>query len=381
MGMLIDIEFVLSNGALILSVFVLVTAVKVGVVYGLGLLNRLPSSTALITGFMLFQVGEFSFIMAQKGASVGLLTPWELQFFFSVSALSMVCTPIFFKLVPKLVLMKKIRKDSMDYRYQEIASPDVVHPPEQSGHTIIVGHGVAGGNLSKVLKNLDLPYRIIEQNFNSVKSLKAAGEDVVYGDASSEEILEAAGIHDAALVIITASGVSMTAAIARQVKALRPDVKIIIRVQYSREAQELKSLGDVELIVAEYEITVELIGKALTSYGVAREEIESCMFNARKELGLSLSNLSDYIRNTLDLPAWEAISMIRTHTITDTSKAVGSSLRELELRTKTDSTLVAVYRDKKGAIPADGDFSFKSGDVLYLIGNDQAVDRAVELLQ
>ena len=105
------------------------------------------------------------------------------------------------------------------------------------------------------------------------------------------------------------------------------------------------------------------------------------MFNARKELGLSLSNLSDYIRNTLDLPAWEAISMIRTHTITDTSKAVGSSLRELELRTKTDSTLVAVYRDKKGAIPADGDFSFKSGDVLYLIGNDQAVDRAVELLQ
>lgn len=380
-GMLIDLRFLVDHWLTILVLLVVVLTVKILIIFLLSLGNRLPRTTSLITALMVFQIGEFSFILAQKGYSVGIITPDELQYFLTLSAITMILTPIIFKWAPRIVLAKKSkdsREDSMIVPSVEMAK--LMDQKEQIGHAIVIGYGVAGSNLCGIFTNLNLPYKIIEHNYKTVQTLKEKGEVAFYGDASREEILAAAGIYQAGLVIITVSGLSMTEAITDTIKRIRPDVKVIIRLQYSLETQRLRKIPNTELIVAEYETTIELIARTLKSYGVESKKIEKCMLTARRQLGVPLSNLSDYIRNTLDLPTWDMIATIRPLKVKADSFAIGCTVFDLDLRLKTNATLVAIYRPEKGTLIAKDDAVIAGRDILYLIGDDKAFAKAVELI-
>jgi CPA2 family monovalent cation:H+ antiporter-2 len=395
-GMLVDVRFLFMKFHWIMLFVVSLFIIKSGLVYVAGRVLRYPPSIALITGLMVFQVGEFSFILADYGVKSNVFTKSELQFFLSVSVITMMITPLIFQKAPKFVLSqgfkdmglmafrdmpKGIMKILVKDVEVESLPPRTVASEEkpQGAHTIVIGFGVAGQNLMGVLKALQIPYSIIEQNFEVVRRFQKAGESIFYGDATSSEILHNAGLESAKLVVIAVSGVEMTRAILNAVRQLRPDVEIVIRVQYSREVEELGETKNSDIVVAEYETTIEMIARSLTVYGIAAEEIHRFISETRQRLRGSTASMSDFL-HSVDLPAWQALGSIRPMRVKEGSVFNQKSLAEINLRANTGATVIAVFREGIGTAVPDAEFVVRDGDILHLIGDSKSFAEVEKLV-
>ncbi len=168
--------------------------------------------------------------------------------FLSVSVVTMVMTPFIFRSAPRVAfsagfaqlsqldlvsapkgIIRIIRDATSADRAAAVDSRTKAARDLQNGashhlssHSIVIGFGVAGQNVAAAFRSLEIPYRIIEQNFEMVQDHQKRGQPISYGDASRDEILEHAGIETAKLVVVAVSGVQMTEAIVKAVRHHRP---------------------------------------------------------------------------------------------------------------------------------------------------------------
>ena len=192
-GMLLDpailIKYPILIASLVLSIILIKSLVTTGAIVAIGL----PMRIALVSGLSLAQIGEFSFVLCQTGLQHGLLTDDIYQIFLASSIATMGLTPFCMKLADPFAnnviefLPHSWRRGRRSFAVGEkkIAVTD---------HVIIVGYGVNGRNLAKVLKHLKIPYVVIETNPFTVRTEKKKGELIIFGDASKPEVLEHAHI-------------------------------------------------------------------------------------------------------------------------------------------------------------------------------------------
>ena len=138
---------------------------------------------AAVTGLGLAQIGEFSFILAKAGLAQGLLSDIDYQRFLAASILSMIATPFLIKAAPRI-----------GYALQSVWSPgSLLEPtvtgfnpeePDLRGHVIIVGYGLNGRNLARVLRRVKITYLVLELNAETVSEANTQGERIIYGDAT-----------------------------------------------------------------------------------------------------------------------------------------------------------------------------------------------------
>jgi CPA2 family monovalent cation:H+ antiporter-2 len=405
-GMLLDLHFVGSHFFTILAVGFVIFLIKTLVVFATCTFNRMPTSISAITAFILCQIGEFSFILVNRGLDLGIITPDETQYFLSVSVLSMIFTPFLFLLGPRLALAKsylpwkiinasgaafsikaKVRASAATIE-ENIDAPKgsrFVIPlgskKSEGAHSVIIGFGIAGQNLTSAMDSLSIPYSVVELNYEAVKKHKKEGINIHFGDATRQEVLEHAGIEKAKLVIIAVSGSKIVPAIIHAVRALRPDVQIIVRAQYVRETELIKGELATDIVVAEVETTIELLGRTLRVYGVPPEDIYEYMSQSRNQLN-TFTRMTPSLRSpTISLPAWEAVSSIRPHRIGEAYKADGKTLAELDLPRRTGTSVVSVFRPELGTAIPDGDFVLRTGDVVQIIGSPKALKEAEMFLK
>jgi len=372
-GMLVNTRFVAMNIGTILSWVLALALIKIAVVYLLARFWRYPHSVALIVALSIFQIGEFSFVMAKMGHGYGLLDDQGLQYFFAVTVITLILSPFLFKWAPHWALSQSGAAPNED----QLPLP---HPVKDSGHAIIVGFGVAGQNLGRAFKALGIPYKVIDQNYNNVLKQKQNGEDMLYGDASRMEILEHAGIHDARLLIVAVSGAAMTKAVLDTAHRIRKDMPVIARVLYSRDVDLMEPSDQTTLVVAENETTIELLARSLISFGVAEEEIYNFMAEARRSMHNTHSGLSDFLRTSLDHSTWQMFSTLHSVQLKADSYAVGRSLDKLMLRTHTGATVVTVYREKQGSMLPQAGMNLAAGDILHMAGDRESLRKASQLL-
>jgi CPA2 family monovalent cation:H+ antiporter-2 len=373
-GMLVNNRFVMNHLGTILSWVLALALIKILLVYGLARLWRYTHSVALIVALSIFQIGEFSFVLAKMGHDYGLMGDEGLQYFFAVTVITLILSPFLFKRAPVWALSLS----DTPHKRREMAAPP--SPSTQEGHAIIVGFGVAGQNLGRAFKALGIPYKVIDQNYNNVVLQKKNGEDMLYGDASRLEILEHAGIHEARLLIIAVSGAAMTKAVHDAAHRLRQDLPVIARVLYSRDVSIMESGPQTTLVVAEDETTIELLARSLISFGVAEEEIYHFMADARRRMHNTHSGLSDFLRSSLDHSTWQTLNSLHSVQLKADSFAVGRSLDQLMLRTHTGATVVTVYREKEGTILPQAGMELAAGDILHMAGDRENIRRASQLL-
>jgi CPA2 family monovalent cation:H+ antiporter-2 len=373
-GMLVNLRFVGSNIGIVISWVLALALIKIAVVYGLARAWRYTHSVAIIVALSLFQIGEFSFVLAKMGHDYGLMGDEGLQYFFAVTVITLILSPFLFKWAPIWALSRP-HAEAKDEALKT-PSPSVTH----QGHAIIVGFGVAGQNLGRAFKGLGIPYKVIDQNYNNVLQQKKNGEDMLYGDASRVEILEHAGIHEARLLIIAVSGAAMTKAVLDAAHRIRRDIPVIARVLYSRDVDLMEPGPQTTLVVAENETTIELLARSLISFGIAEEEIYNFMAEARRSMHNTHSGLSDFLRTSLDHSTWQMLSTLHSVQLKADSYAVGRSLDQLMLRTHTGATVLNVYREKQGSLLPQANMSLIAGDILHMAGDRESLRKASHLL-
>lgn len=298
MGTLLDLNFVAANFHKVLAIGFLVLGLKALILFSVVWLSGNSGTVSRVTSLLLFQMGEFSFILADQGFKLNLIGPKELQYFIAVAIISLTLTPIAYRLMPSLSQSEKYRK-LVPQRGQNIAHKvrlsylkiinqavdvqKISHFEESPVKVLIIGFGVAGRALAKVLKAEGITYRIIETNSETVANYSGS-EPIVYGDASSMEMLEKAGAHEAEVCVIVTSGISTLEPVLNSLKSLRPDMPVIARTNYLLDRDRVSKNENLNLVFSELESTLEIIHRSLRWTGVTEEKYQEFAQQLRNEL-------------------------------------------------------------------------------------------------
>jgi CPA2 family monovalent cation:H+ antiporter-2 len=250
-GMLLDLKFFVFNIHGVIALAILLLMIKVLLTYLAAILSSYTEKIAVIVCLMLFQVGEFGFVIAEEALNLKILTNDQFQYFLSISLLSMVVSPVVFKAAPAIAMRLAGGRGKVQ---GQAGRKGTVPASGLRGHAIIVGFGLAGREAAEKFEAAGHSYCVVDLNFRSIKSLQARGVQALYGDASKDEILEAAGLHHARAVLVAVAGRHMIPAILSALDRNKFRGRIVVRAVYQREADEIIQLRPgIDVVVAEVE--------------------------------------------------------------------------------------------------------------------------------
>jgi CPA2 family monovalent cation:H+ antiporter-2 len=248
------------------------------------------------------------------------------------------------------------------------------------GHVIIVGYGLNGQNLARVLKEVGISYRILEMDPYLVGWARDSGEPISFGDGTRPEVLRKMAIEQARILVVAISDPVATAHVVSQARRLRADLYVIVRTRYVAEIDHLYRLGANQVIPEEFETSVEIFARVLQEYHIPRNVIALQIDMIRREHYRTLRGLHLQGKGLGELSQFLAGTTTDTFLILEDSPAVGKSLGETELRTQSGVTVIAVVREGKSMHNPGADFRLEAGDVLVLLGSHKELDQANQIL-
>jgi CPA2 family monovalent cation:H+ antiporter-2 len=375
-GMLLSLEVLTTTWPVVLGLVALIVVGKTVLAFAaIKALGRTPR-VALMAALGIAQIGEFSFVLLKVGAEAGLLEGAAYQTFLAASILTMLATPFLIALAPALGYQAG--------RWTGIAdTPDTgaAELPPVSGHVIIAGYGLNGRNLARVLRAAGIPYRIIELNIESIRAGRKQGEPILYGDGTRREVLHAARIEAARVLVVAISDATATRRIAALAREMNPNLHIIVRTHFVSEMNGLYALGVQQVIPEEFETSLEIFARVLREYGLSRQYIQQQVEMIRRE-GYRLLDADCPERTTLITELATVIENATTLALRlpPEGLAIGKSLRKLALRPTFGVTVVAVQRGAETTVNPDADFVLEAGDVLVLLGRPEKLESATAYL-
>ena len=370
-GLLLNINFVFESPLIVFTYSLGVVLIKALIICGVVLLLKYPLRIAVLVGISLAQVGEFSFIVGEQGFGLNLISPELFNIFISSTIITMILTPFLFKVAPRLAGKSTglIRNNLKEKKLEDIQD-----------HVIVAGFGLNGRNLAHVLKETGIEYVILEMNPETVRKEKLKGENIIYGDIGNYEVLKSAGINKAKILVIAISDRSTSKRALKLAKELNPDIHVIVRTRFMTETDELIRIGAAMVIPEEFETSIQIFRKVLEQYHIPLNVI---MQQVNLLRGESYKYLRSEEGNEI---AFTHIDEILSARLTDTfyineeNKFSGKTLEELNLRKKTDATIIAIVRKGNTISTPAANEILQPGDTLVITGTHKSVDLAFNIL-
>jgi CPA2 family monovalent cation:H+ antiporter-2 len=377
-GMLLNLGLLSQDFRIALLELLLMIGIKSMVLFAVFWWLYRSIRLGVVLGLGLAQIGEFSFVLAKAGINYKLLSPADGQIFLAASILSMMATPFLIQWAHAWAFgFEGLFKD---IGFNRSTSGGANETASATGHVIVVGYGLNGQNLARVLKEVSIPYRVLEMDPDLVRSAKAGGEPISFGDGTRPELLQQVGIDKARVLVVAISDPAATARLVSQARRLRTDLYIIVRTRYVAEIDHLYRLGANQVIPEEFETSVEIFARVLQEYHIPRNVISLQVDLIRKEhygtlrgiqlQGKQLDALSQFLVGTTS----------DIFSIVEASPAVGKSLEEITLPLRSGVSVIAVVRDGKSYPNVGNDFKLAVGDMLVLLGGHKALDDAAQIL-
>jgi CPA2 family monovalent cation:H+ antiporter-2 len=218
-------------------------------------------------------------------------------------------------------------------------------------------------------------------NPETVRTEKAAGQPIFYGDGSQPAVLEEIGVKTARVIAIAVSDPQATRSITKTARTLNSSLHILTRTRYLQEVQPLYDLGASEVIPEEFEASVEIFSRVLRKYLIPREDINFFIDQVRSDnyeifrtpspLPPSIGDVQGHLPNV-------EIASVR---ITDRSGVTDKTLADIDLRKSYGVTLLAVQRGPEVLSNPAGDTRLKPGDLAILMGKPEQISRVTGLFQ
>ena len=378
-GMLMDINYFITHlpavALIVAAVIVLKTVATTAAMTMMG--NHLRVS--LHSGLILAQIGEFSFVLSVTALKAGILTDGDYQLFLSSAIITMLLTPLFVALSPRVSTWVTSRRLLQRLQRTRTGAEITGVRTRKTDHVIIVGFGLNGRNLSFVLKELEVPYVILELNNQTVTAMRSKGEPIFYGDGTSPEILHKMGVERARVLVVAISDPTATRKIVKIARELNPRLYTVVRTRYLAEVEDLLGLGADEVIPEEFETSIELFSRVLQFYNMPRTLIEQYAERFRKDHYRLFIKGETPKRLFHDTIALMPDVDYESYVVRSGSPAVGSSIKDLDIRNRTGALVIAVKRGEKMMQGPGADFVFQEGDIIFLIGDESSLKQAAGL--
>ena len=262
-GMLLDVSLLVRQPLAVGGAALLIVAVKAAVAAAAVRVRGRRAETALRSGLGLAQVGEFSFVLAAAGLPLGLFGGGHYQTFLSVAVLSLMATPFLIAAAPAAA-------DALAARIGGRAAVGGADPADGRAayrdHAVVIGYGVAGRYLARMLKAAGIRCAVIDQNLDLVRQARADGLPAFYGDGTRRVLLERVAGARARIVVFAISSSREERRGVAAARELAPGARIVVRTRYVRAIEELERLGADAVVVEEFEASLALFRRALEGY-------------------------------------------------------------------------------------------------------------------
>ena len=382
-GMLLDLQVVMQAPLAVVGGTLLLMIAK-GVIATVAVLLRgRRLEISLRSGISLAQVGEFSFVLAAVGLDLELFAGNDYQVFLTAAALSLMATPFLIGSSHRAseAVGRALRATLWRGHDAEAAQGGGGELNALRDHAVVVGYGVAGRYLARMLQAAGMTCVVIDQNAVLVRQAHDDGLTAVYGDGTRHAMLEQVGCARARIVVYAISSPVEERRGVTAAREVAPAATIVVRTRYVRAIDDLMRFGADEVVVEEFEASLELFARALRSYEIPARRIAHELSAVRDEhYGLLRGTAAPDL--TLDalqhLGIHDALELVEVEA---GSTADGENARTLDLRRVTGAIQVAVVRDGAAIYRRDDAFRFRPGDTAVIVGDPDALERAAALFR
>ena len=382
-GILMDWRVLFEHPLPVAGLLVTILLVKFVAGAGAVLLAEVPPRSAIMVGIALAQVGEFSFLLAQQGQESGFLRGDPYQVFLAVSVLSMIVTPFLMRWSPYLAR----RVEAWQRLRHWLPSRTTAHVLRTAGkqirmkdHVIIVGYGLNGRNLARVLSDTEIPYLALDLDGDTVSREAKHGVPVYYGDATNPNVLRHMKIEDAKVLVVALSDPFITRRTVQVAKGLNPKLHVVVRTRYLRELEELHQLGADDVVPEEFETSIEIFALVLRTYKLPQEFVVQKAEQVRRE-GYALLRRSELPELAHHLRGGTLTDAeVETCRIDEDSPAQGKTLAEISLRPRTGASVIAWTRSGVTQSNPSEKTRLMTGDIVVLLGSRAQIRQAMGLL-
>lgn len=379
-GMLLDPTTLLRHPLLVGGIVVLILMIKWGIATSAALALLFPPRPALVSGLLLAQVGEFAFVLSHAGQQYGLLSSSQYQLFLAASVVTMALTPFYLKVAEPLANSLATRLPAAFKRGTRTTGVKHDRFPMEN-HVIIVGYGINGKNLARVLNGNGIPYIAIETNHLTVKNERKKGTRIIFGDASRPEILSHALIEKARCVVIAISDAAATRRVVAMARQVKPSVHLIVRTRYVAEMEPLFKLGVNDVVPEEFETSVEIFSRVLRNYLIPHDQIEHCIAEVRRDSYQMFRTISRRHSHATGISGYLSGVELATFRVRPGSRLAGTQLRDGVLRSQSGASVLVIKRGEKVISNPDPVWEFLPDDVVLTLGSSDQLTFAAHLFE
>ncbi len=368
--------------AILPSLWLPVLLLVLGLIVGKGLLIAVltrffvkNNATSLRTGLVLAQGGEFGFALLALALSNKVMSPGEAQTTLAAIVISMAISPFLIRYNEKITNV--LLADT--YTHQRFKEAEEVSSAvnEVENHVILCGYRRMGQNIARFLQEQGVPYIALDLDPSIVERTWEAGDPVHYADATRPEILIAAGLERARMVVITVIEVEVAKRIIEAVRLKHADIPVLVRTRDERHLQTLMRLGATSVLPETLEATLMITQRIVEQLGFSPDEVFQMTEKIR---GDSYRALHSYYHgerdNTLQVGK-KTEAFLHTVRLREGDYATGKRIAALELERFAVCIKALRRGDIRGEEPS-ADISLQADDVLVLEGGKAECFREVE---
>lgn len=268
-GSLFSLNFFFINFFTILGLLLLITILKIIIVFAICLGLKLHVRVSLQISLALAQIGEFAFLSAKIGLQNNWISSELNSLIIAVTILSLLSAPILIKYSDRIYeLVENFAKHRFPYFYRTLflkKEETLVEPKHLKNHVILCGYGRVGRYLAHAFKNMRLKFILVEFNNDIAKEAVESNIQVIYGDATNDEILLQAGIKDAKILVVALPKEADVELVMSKAKVLNPSLNLVLRRHFAKEVLKIDNIYTV--IEPEFEASVKMLEKILPVIG------------------------------------------------------------------------------------------------------------------
>ncbi|HEX8988722.1 MAG TPA: cation:proton antiporter [Rhodocyclaceae bacterium] len=375
-GMMLDFRAILAMWPEVLGIL---AALLIGKLALAGLASRAfgaSPGTALRTGLWLCGGGEFGFVLLAEASGDGVLGPGIVQPVLAALVLSLVLAPLIVHFSDRIVLRLVASEWLLrSMQLTQIAARTVA----AEKHAILCGYGRTGQHLARFLDGEGIAYVALDNDPERVREAAAAGESVVFGDSTRTEVLLAAGLARASVVVVTFADIESALRTLDRIRKIRQDVPVVMRSREQDDAERLFAAGAAEVVPEALESSVMLATHALALLGVPMHrvikrlrELRERHYELLRGFFHGASDAGDHLHDAQQ-PRLKAVSL------GPGAYAIGRSIGELQLE-KLGARISAVRRRSQRGLAMTPDLRLEADDVVVVLGMREALTKCEERL-
>jgi CPA2 family monovalent cation:H+ antiporter-2 len=284
-GMLFDPAILVEKPLQLAALLGLILIGKSVVAASLVLAFAYPLRVALVVAAGLAQVGEFSFILADMGRSLDLLSEDGNNLILGAALVSISLNPLIFLSIDPLERWV-VRQPALARLLPEARRMRTFTPPAGAfaDHAVIAGYGNVGYIVGQALKRMGIPFVVVEQSQRRIEEVQREGVTALFGDASNIAVLEHLHLPEARLFVAATADAAANEQMAQRAMVVNPNLEIVVRTRTLNERDAVRVHGVHEVVVGDVELALTMIRRSLSRLGYEEEEGRELIRHLRHDL-------------------------------------------------------------------------------------------------